>query len=305
MGIAVTSYMGVWQPQDTCRFLEHAHSLGAAGIQAPLTGDLSKLRAQAEAWEMYIEAWAPMPRGADTSAFERAFEDAKSAGAVAVRTACLDTRRYETFSTGAQWREFIAARGQSLEAALPLLDRYRIPLGIENHKDWLAGELAHVLAACASEYLGACLDFGNNISLLDDPMRSIELLAPFAVSTHVKDIAVSSADPDGFLLSEVILGQGFIDLPRALSLIQTSRPHTRLSLEMITRDPLHIPCFADQYWATFPERDADRLARTLAFVRRHSAPLPAISHLAREDQLALENENVIACLRYARDKLAL
>jgi len=298
--------MGVWQPQDAFQFLEHAHSLGAAGIQAPLNGDLSKLRAQAEHWGMYIEAWAPMPRGHDSSAFDQALKDAKTVGAVAIRAACLDTRRYETFSTPEQWRQFLAARSQSIEAALPLLDRYKIPLGIENHKDWTAEELAHALAAHSSEYLGVCLDLGNNISLLDDPMRAIEVLAPFAVSTHIKDIAVSPApNHRAFLLSEVILGHGLIDLPRSISLIQASRPQTRLSLEMITRDPLLIPCHTDAYWATFPERDDALLASALAFVRQHSSPLPAVSRLSRQDRLALENENVIACLRYARDQLAL
>ena len=41
-----------------------------------------------------------------------------------------------------------------------------------------------------SEFLGVCLDTGNNISLLDDPMDTVAKLAPFAVTTHFKDVAV-------------------------------------------------------------------------------------------------------------------
>ena len=306
LGIASTSYMGVWRPKDTYELLEHCHALGAAGIQAPLHGDLPKLRARAEDWEMYLEAWAPMPRGGDTSAFEQALKDAKAVHATAIRTACLDTRRYETFSSLAEWQHFVSERNQSIEAALPILDRYKIPLGIENHKDWLADDLAAMLARHSSEYLGACLDFGNNIALLDDPMHVIEVLAPYTVSTHLKDIAVSP-DRDGILLSEVVFGNGLLDLPRAISLVQQARPATRFSLEMITRDPLHVPCLSDRYWATFPDRNGLYLARTLRLVEANQSrtPLPRIFQLPRQKQLEIEEQNVIACLTYAHEKLGL
>lgn len=306
LGIATTSYMGVWRPKHTYELLEHCHALGAAGMQAPLNGDLAKLRARAEELEMYIEAWAPMPQSGDAVAFEQALKDAKAVNAVAIRTACLGTRRYETFSSFVDWQHFVSQRTQSIEAALPILDRYKIPLGIENHKDWLADDLAAMLARHSSEYLGACLDFGNNISLLDEPMRVIEVLAPYTVSTHVKDIAVAP-DNGGFLLSEVILGHGLLDLPRAISLVERSRPSTRFSLEMITRDPLHVPCLSDQYWATFPDRNGLYLARTLRLVESEKSRtlLPRVSQVPHEQQLELEEHNVIACLRYAHEQLGL
>jgi sugar phosphate isomerase/epimerase len=306
MGIATTSYMGVWRPKDTFEFLEHCHALGAAGIQAPLNGDLTKLRARAEELGMYIEGWAPMPHGEDTSGLEQALQHAKAVNAVAIRTACLGTRRYETFSTYGEWQQFVAERDRSIQAAVRLLDRYKIPLGIENHKDWIADDLAAMLAKHSSEYLGACLDFGNNVSLLDEPMQAIEALAPYTVSTHVKDIAVAPAyGEDGFLLSEVILGEGVLDLPRAIALVERARPTTRMSLEMITRDPLHVPCFTDKYWATFPDRNGIYLARTFRLVREHRAELPKVSGLSHEEQLRMEEQNVVACLRYASEKLAL
>ena len=130
------------------------------------------------------------------------------------------------------------------------------------------------------------------------------MIAPLTVSTHLKDIAVAPA-VDGFLLSEVILGQGLLDLPRAISLVRQSRPKTRMSLEMITRDPLLVPCFSDKYWATLAGRNGLYLARTFRFVRDHQSPLPTISHLSHGEQMQVENQNVAACLRYARENLML
>src|ERR1700760_3723170 len=85
LGVVSFSYMMFWKPVDTLEFLEHCHRLGAAGIQAPITGDTRVLRARAEALEMYIESVVPLPERGDTSQFERALRDAQHAGAVGLR----------------------------------------------------------------------------------------------------------------------------------------------------------------------------------------------------------------------------
>ena len=137
-------------------------------------------------------------------------------------------------------------------------------------------------------------------------MDVVERWAPFAVCTHIKDMAVREY-PDGFLLSEVLLGDGFLDMKRIIDTIVKARPHTRLTLEMITRDPLKVPCLTDKYWVTFPSRSGSYLARTLTLVRSHkpSQPLPEVAGLARESVIRLEEENVRPCLEYARHQLGL
>lgn len=308
LGVAATSYMITWRPDDALEFLEHCHSVGATGIQAEIAcrdeGNLKLLRKRADEYGMYIEAFLPLLKGCHSGEFEQRLKAAESVGAVAIRAAFLETRRYETFPSLADWRTHVEQSRRELEAARPLLDRYKIPLGIENHKDWTADELVELMQRYGTEYLGVCLDFGNNLSLLDDPMTAIENLAPFTVSTHLKNMAVQP-NRDGFLLSEVLLGDGFLDLPRAISLVKQVRPRTQFSLEMITRDPLKVPLLNDSYWATFPDRKAIDLARTLRFVNENACatPLPAMSHLSREQQLRLEDDNVIACLRYAEQHL--
>lgn len=306
MGIATTSYMGVWHPKDTYTFLERCHSLGAGGIQAPIHGDIPKIRSQAEQWGMYIEAMVPMPHGSDTAAFEQSLKDAQQVGAVALRSACLGTRRYETFHSLDAWRQHVAESEQSVSAAIPLLEKYKIPLGIENHKDWTDDELVALLRKHSSEYLGACVDFGNNIALLDRPMDVIEKLSPYAVCTHLKNMAVEPYS-DGFLLSEELLADGYLDLKRAVSLVRQHRPKAHFSLEMITRDPLKVPCLTDGYWVTFPNRNGLYLARTLKFVQTHKSakPLPRVSQLPHDEALKIEEQNVVECLKYAKGELGL
>jgi sugar phosphate isomerase/epimerase len=306
MGIAWTSYMTVAKPQAALEFLVRCHDLGAAGIQAPLHGDLRQFRARAEQLGMYLEGMVPLPKNGDTSAFEKSIQDAKDAGALCVRAGALSGRRYESFASLQDWRKFERDSRQSIAAALPILEKYKMPLALENHKDWTADQLAELMTSHSSEYLGVCLDFGNNIALLDDPLSVAEMLAPFTIATHVKDMGVEWYN-DGFLLSEVVLGQGLLDLPRMISLIRQSRPATRFSLEMITRDPLQIPCLTEKYWVTFPDRNGVFLARTMQLVQRYKSakPLPRISGLSPQAQLEAEQENVRASMEYAHKKLGL
>jgi hypothetical protein len=155
--------------------------------------------------------------------------------------------------------------------------------------------MAAIMKGYSSPYFGVCLDTGNNISLLDDPMEVVERLAPYALSTHIKDMGVDQSD-DGFLLSEVVIGTGFLDLRKVTGIIERARPKTKLTLEMITRDPLNVPCLTDKYWATFPDRNGLPLARTLRMVRAKKSKLPVITGLSREAQLQAEEDNVKKCL---------
>ncbi len=294
LGIAATCYLSVWETLDTLPFLERANRFGAAGIQAVLREDPLKVRARTEELGMYFEAMVPLPMDGETSEFEQSLRNAQLAGATAVRAACLGTRRYESFSTFEDWRAHVGRSMQSLADAVPVLEKYKIPLGLENHKDWTADELLEILSRFSSEYLGVCLDFGNNISLLDSPLETIEKLAPYTVVTHLKDMAADLYE-EGILLSEVVLGRGFVDLPRAIRLIRDARPQTRMTLEMITRNPLRVPMLTESYWATLPNKKAAELARTLRFVREHRGkdPLPSVQD---GDSSALEDRNVRDCL---------
>ncbi len=309
MGIAVTSYLSFARPKDNLEFLEHCNALGAGGMQMQFTSldadYLRKLRDRAAQLGMYLEVIARLPAKSDTSLFERTAAAAKQAGALAIRVNCLPGRRYENFSNLADWRKAVADSHDNIDAALLIAEKHQVPLAIENHKDWTAEEMLALMKDKSSRWLGVCLDTGNNISLLDDPMALVETLAPYAVCSHIKDMAVAPY-PDGFLLSEMTLGTGMLNMRQVVDTIRAARPETRLTLEMITRDPLKVPCLTDAYWATFPDRNGRYLARTMRMVREASGrPLPVLTGLAPEVQLRLEEDNVKASLAYAREHLGL
>jgi 3-oxoisoapionate decarboxylase len=293
------------------RFLDHARSLGACGIQVGV-GALDDtaadaLRDRALAASMYLEGIVSLPRDqSDLGRFEAEIRTAKRAGAAVVRSVMLSGRRYEKFETASAFRRFAEASSHALSLAAPVVAQHDVLLAIENHKDWRADELLALLKRVGNDHVGVCLDTGNSIALLEDPIEVVETLAPRAFTTHFKDMGVEEYR-QGFLLAEVPLGTGFLDLPRVVRAVRTARPEIRLNLEMITRDPLKVPCLTEGYWVTFPDLAGRHLAHALSLVRDHplSHPLPRISPLPRVEQLRAEDDNIRRCLDFPRGRLGL
>lgn len=294
---------------DPLNLLEHCHQIGAGGVQASLRstdrGYLNRVRNLAEKYGMYVEAVVRLPREqTDLDEFKRSVQAARSAGALALRAVTLSGRRYETFDTADAFLQFSQQAWKSLTLAEPVVRRERMKLAIENHKDWRVDELVNLLKRLSSESVGVTLDTGNNIALLDDPAATVEALAPYAYSVHLKDMGVEAYEK-GFLLSEVPLGEGFLDLKKTVETVRRLQPSTRFTLEMITRDPLEIPVFTERYWTTFDRLPGRDLAMMLVAVRNHSKPLPRVSHLSPEEQLQAEEQNVRKCVSYAAEVLGI
>jgi 3-oxoisoapionate decarboxylase len=292
------------------RLMGLAAEAGAAGAHGGMT-DISlewaqRTRRMKEELDMYLEIQTFLPRG-DSAEFEHAVRVAREAGATSLRAVCLLGRRYELMNTMDEWKEAVAGFHRQIAAAVPIVERHRMPLGIENHKDWRVDQQVALLEQYSSEYLGVCLDTGNNLAVLDDPMETVEKLAPWTVNVHFKDMAMDECET-GFLLSEVPLGEGMLDMPRIADTIRRARPGVRFSLEMIVRDPLLVPCLTDRFWATFEEVNGAALARTLMRIRSSSKrgmALPRISGLDADQRLQLEHELVDRSICYARDHLGM
>jgi 3-oxoisoapionate decarboxylase len=321
MGIVVHSYGTRWNSKiesknypgfmNALDLLEHCAQIGAGGMQVVTrdwTAEFSKkLRERKEKLGMFIEGSIAVPKSAaDVTRFENELIQAKEAGILIVRTVCSSGRRYEVYHSAEEFKQAKQQALTNLQLAEPILKKHKMKLAIENHKDWRATEHVNMIKQLQSEWIGVTLDFGNSIALLEDPMEVVNTLAPYAFSTHLKDMGLEEYQ-DGFLLSEVPLGQGMLHLPEMMSVCKKYNPDIKFSLEMITRDPLEIPCLKESYWATFEGVPATDLARSLRMVKQHKykSELPRISTLTNEAKLEIEEKNILDCLAYSKSKLGL
>ena len=321
MGIVVHSYAHRWNSKTTSQkypgfrdaidLLEHSHEIGAGGIQVVVRNwseDFSKkVRDRREKLGLYLEGSVALPKKAEeVASFEKDILAAKEAGASVIRTVCLNGRRYETFESLQAFKEFARSSMLSLQWAEPIVRKNKVKLAIENHKDWRAPEMLDILRKIESEWVGVNIDFGNNVALVEDPMTVVKTLAPYVFSTHVKDMGVKEY-ADGFLLSEVPLGQGVLDLKEMFEICSQKNADVTFNLEMITRDPLKIPCLTSGFWETLPSASAKEVASTLQMVRKrsYSTDLPTVSRLDDEQRLAVEEENILESLRYSQRHLGM
>ncbi|MFO0846411.1 MAG: sugar phosphate isomerase/epimerase family protein [Gemmataceae bacterium] len=296
---------------DPLTFLDHCRSLGADGVQVglgvPSKEDAARLRKRLDDTGMFVEGIVRLPSGkGDADRFLAELRAAGDLGATVLRTVCLSSRRYETFATAEAFRDFVKKSRASLELAEPLAAKAGVRLAVENHKDWRIDEFLDLLRRLSSEHVGVCVDTGNSIALLEEPHAVVEAYAPYAITTHFKDMAVAECD-DGFLLSEVPFGTGFLDLAKVVKVLRAKRPDVRFNVEMITRDPLRVPCLSPGYWVTLDRVPGRELADALARVRKHAwkKPLPRLTGLGEGQLVRAEEDNVVQSLNYARKNLGL
>lgn len=293
---------------DAQGFYRHAKELGGDGVQAPVAGkDMAfalELRKLIDADDGYFEGDIVLPAlNGDWEGFEREVKVAKEAGASLSRCYLTGARRYEAFKTPEEHEQFLVEGRRRLERVVPILERLRFKLAVENHKDQDAVSLVAMLTGIGSEWLGVTLDTGNNISLLEEPNDTIEKLAPLALTVHLKDMGVQPKE-DGFLLSEVPFGTGVLDLPGVVRTLLRANPNIVLNVEMATRDPLNVPCLTKGYWKSHREQDQRAAEKMMEWVREHrfTGVAPKVEGVAVKQVLADEEANNRVCLEF-RPKL--
>lgn len=106
-----------------------------------------------------------------------------------------------------------------------------IKIAIENHGDVTTDELVRIIQEVESPNIGICLDLGNAMMTLEEPLSAAEKMAPYAFTTHFKDYAIQLTNY-GFKVTGVALGDGNIDLQRALSILNQKANLDKIILEL-------------------------------------------------------------------------
>jgi sugar phosphate isomerase/epimerase len=233
--------MTVWD------FLDRADALGVAGVSLeccylpePTDAFLGRLRERLEALGMEpVWAWGH-PNGLGSGTLPEAAEDlvrhldaARRVGARVMRI-CGGGRR----TRPASWAEHKAKLVPMLQRLCEPAERAGVVMAIENHIDMLGEEMAELIQAVGSPWLGVCLDTGNNLRLCEDPMAVVRRLAPFARATHVKSLAAYKGDPKTFgFWPSVPLGEGLVDIAEVVHLLRQADYRGLLAVEIDYLDP--------------------------------------------------------------------
>ena len=163
-----------------------------------------------------------------------------------------------------------------------------------------ARELAELVEAAGTDYVGATVDAGNATWALEDPVRNLEILAPYAVSSGIRGSMVWE-DSRGAVAQWAAMGDGCVDLDGYFDRFEKRCPETPVQLEIISGSARSFP-----YLEPGLRRGASRRLRPLRRAceegASHKPPEGADKKTAEREYQKAQIERSI---RYARDVLGL
>jgi 3-oxoisoapionate decarboxylase len=178
-----------------------------------------------------------------------------------------------------------------------------LKIAIENHAGDMQGrELKMLIEEAGKDFVGACLDSGNPLWTLEDPHLTLETLAPYVLTSHIRDTAVWAV-PEGAAVAWVRMGEGNVGIDDYVHDYTRLCPGRALSLEVIVvNQPRIFPYHDPMFWEPYRKTPAWEFARFVALVDR-GKPHPNPPPVAKEQVAQREREDFEASMRYTQELL--
>jgi sugar phosphate isomerase/epimerase len=174
-----------------------------------------------------------------------------------------------------------------------------LKVAIENHAgDMQAREVKMLIEEAGKDFVGSCLDSGNPMWTIEDPHLTLETLAPYVLTSHVRDTAVWNT-PQGAAVAWTRMGEGNIGIEDYIREFAAKCPGRPLSLEIIVTGPRMYNYFDPKFWDAFRKTPAWEFARFLALAEK-GKPREAPPRVSREAGIAREVEDVEASIRWTK-----
>jgi sugar phosphate isomerase/epimerase len=163
----------------------------------------------------------------------------------------------------ARWKDTIkvcrAVRSRAIDAG--------VKIAIENHAgDMQAWQLANLIEECGRDYVGATLDSGNATWTLEDPLRNLEILGPYAVTTGIRDSAIWE-NAEGGIVQWTAMGEGQVDWLKYFDRFAELCPGVPVQLEIISGFQRPYPYVKEDFWKYYQDIRAFEFSRFVAMAK--------------------------------------
>lgn len=191
-----------------------------------------------------------------------------------------------------------------------------VKFAVEVHKDLQAWEFKMFLDEVGTDFVGIYLDTGNPVFVFEHPLTTVETLAPYALTMHLRDSIVYE-HPKGAAVHWVPLGEGTVDFHEIMATAKKLlRDDVYIYIKPITGRPAEIlPLYEPDFWKSYPDARSKDLARFLALAKKG---VPYDKPIVNEDLLgrrlppelipAIQHQqldHMQRSLRYAKEELDL
>ncbi len=193
-----------------------------------------------------------------------------------------------------------ACRKEALDAG--------VKIAVENHAgDMQAWELVMLIEGAGKEYVGANIDSGNACWTFEDPLSSLEILAPYVVTTSLRDSAVWES-ASGATVQWTAMGEGTVDLRAYFEKFDVLCPNVPVHIETISGFNRELPYFKPDFWKAWPKARAMDLAKFIALAK-HGKPREPWQPPAGKDRKQADQEyqkdQIERSIKYCKESLGL
>lgn len=188
-----------------------------------------------------------------------------------------------------------ACRSRAVDAGLKI--------AVENHGgDMQARELKMLLEAAGTDFTGACIDSGNPVWAIEDPHLTLETLASYVLTSHVRDSRLWKT-PEGIAVQWTRMGEGNVDISGWVNKYRQLCPGRALSMEIIVTGPRMYPWQDAKFWDAYRKTPAWEFARFMALADKGTAPPPA-AVVPKEMAKQKEREDLEVSMEFTKKLLA-
>jgi sugar phosphate isomerase/epimerase len=178
-----------------------------------------------------------------------------------------------------------------------------LKIAIENHAgDMQARELKTLIEEAGKDFVGACLDSGNPLWTLEDPHLTLETLAPYVLTSHVRDTSIWR-EKDRIAVEWVRMGEGSVGIREYTRRFQELCPGRPFSLEVIVTQPRYFAYGDPDFWEPYRKTPAWEFARFLALADKGVRHAPIAPPASMEAGVEREREDLESSIRFAHEEL--
>ena len=183
-----------------------------------------------------------------------------------------------------------------------------VKIAIENHAgDMHSLELADLIERAGPDYVGATLDSGNATWTLEDPLQTLENLAPFAVSSGIRDSMIWKID-NGASVQWTAMGEGCVNMKSFAKRWTQLCPKVPIQLEIISGFSKPFLYLENDFWkpyASIPASDFSKFVR----LAQKGKPMKPFSPPKGMDRKKAQQEYQVAelerSIKYCKETLGL
>jgi len=179
-----------------------------------------------------------------------------------------------------------------------------IKIAMENHAgDMHSLELVRLVEEAGKDWVGVNMDSGNAVWTLEDPFENLKNLAPYVLTTSLRDTMVWPSE-NGYTAAWTAMGEGLVDWKQYFAHFAKVCPDAPVCIETISGFNRELAVKSDEFWKAWPNGKPKGYKKFEAFAKRgkpigtFKAPEGVDREIAQQN---FQKRDIARSIKYCRE----